>query len=508
MKFRSATTLVLAAALFLSTFSLLTAHTPAVAAPPPDPDPPSPFQLDQYGPRDSDNVVLKWNEELLQAIRLHPKETGPTITSRALGVLHTAIYDAWAAYDPVAKGVVYRQKPDPQRTEDNKKKAISFAAYYTLKDLFPPDRYPHIADAGFDGQFAALGYNDGDTSLPAQVGIAAATAVTNYRHTDGSNQLGGYANTTVQYTPKNSWNQVNDRWHWQPLCVPTPPPGATSCEASGGTVQQPLTPQWQTIKPFALSSAQQFKVPGPPKTLSGYSTADIVQALADTSNLDDRKKVTAEYWADGPRSEFPPGHWAIFAQVTSRRMNNSLDTDVKMFFALGNAVMDAGIAAWWTKYQPQWDFVRPITAIREHYKGQKINSWLGPNQGYGLVDASRWIPYQHLNVVTPPFPEYVSGHSTFSGAAMMVLRSFTGTDVLGASVTIKADTSQFESSTPATDITLSWPTYTAAADEAGISRRYGGIHFKSGDYHGRNLGASIGNAVWVKARSYFNGTAK
>jgi hypothetical protein len=505
MKFRSATTLVLTAALLISMFSVLTANSPAVAAPPPDPDPPSPFQLDQYGPSPDDNVVLKWDEELLQAVRLHPAQTGPTITSRALAVLHTAIYDAWAAYDPVAKGVNYRLKPDPQRTEANKAKAISYAAYTTLLDLFPVSRYPNIAQAGFDGQMAALGYSTtgSDGTLPAQVGIAAANAVLAYRHADGSNQLGGYVNTTVPYTPKNTWNQVNDKWAWQPLCVPTPPPGATSC---GGSIQQPLSPHWQNIKPFALTAAYKLEVPGPTKSGSSYSTADIVTALADTSNLDDRKKVTAEYWADGPHSEFPPGHWAIFAQVTSRRRHNTLDTDAKMFFVLGNAVMDAGIAAWWTKYK--WDFVRPITAIREHYKGQMITTWLGPNQGYGLRPAEQWIPYQHLNVVTPPFPEFVSGHSTFSGAAQMALRGFTNSDALGAAVTIKADTSQFESNTPATDVTLSWATYTAAADEAGISRRYGGIHFKSGDLQGRSLGQSIGVGALSKAKTYFNGTAK
>ena len=505
MKFRSATTLVLATALALSVFSVVSTNHSARAAVPPDPDPPSPFQLNQYGPSDSDDVVLKWNEELLQAVRLHPPQTGPTITARALGVLHTAIYDAWAAYDPVAKGVYYRQKPYPQRTEANKAKAISFAAYTTLKDLFPNPPYTNIAAAGFDGQFAALGYNSSDTSLPAQVGLAAANAVLAARHADGSNQLGGYVNNSVSYTPKNTWNQVNDRWHWQPLCVPTPPPGATTCN---GTIQQPTTPHWQKVKPFALTAPNQYKVSGPLKTASGYSTADIVQALADTSNLDDRKKVTAEYWADGPKSEFPPGHWAIFAQVTSRRNHYSLDTDVKMFFVLGNALLDASIAAWWTKFQPQWDFVRPITAIREHYKGQMITTWLGPNQGYGLRPAEQWIPYQHLNVVTPPFPEYVSGHSTFSGAAEKALRFFTNSDVLNASVTIKAGSSQFETNTPATDITLSWPTYSAAADDAGISRRYGGIHLRSGDLHGRGLGQSVGTAVYATATTYFNGTAK
>ena len=503
MKLRLATTLVLATALVLSTFSLLSINSPAKADPPPDPDPPSPFQLDQYGPSPNDNVVLKWNEELLQAVRLHPAQTGPTITARALGVLHTSIYDAWAAYDPVAKGVHYRQKPDPQRTEDNKKKAISYAAYATLLDLFPSTRYPNIAQAGFDGQMVALGYSTtSDGSLPAQVGLAAATAVINYRHNDGSNQLGGYANLTTPYTPKNTWNTVTDRWAWQPLCVPTPPPGAATC---GGSVQNALTPHWQNIKPFALTSPSQYKVSGPAKTPSGYSTADIVELHKDTSNLDDRKKIIAEYWADGPKSEFPPGHWAVFAQVTSRRRNHSLDTDVKMFFVQGNAVMDAGIAAWWTKYK--YDFARPITAVREHFKGQQINTWLGPNQGFGTRPAEQWIPYQHLNVVTPPFPEYVSGHSTFSGASQISLRSFTNSDVLNASVTIKKNTSAFENNTPATDITLTWPTYSSAAADAGLSRRYGGIHFRSGDYHGRTLGQQIGAAVYAKATRYFNGTA-
>ena len=439
MKHKLATTLLVVAALVMSTFSIFSSTRPAKAAPN-DPDVPPPlFQLDQYGPRETDNVVLKWNEELLQTIRANPAGTGPTITARALGVLHSATFDAWAAYDSVAvptrRPQGWTRRPVGERTGPsagpNKDKAISFAAYKTLVDLFPSRQSDYAA------QMAELNYSLSDTTPPATVGNDAAQRVIDYRHTDGSNQLGddpngtpgvAYSDTTG-YQPKNTWNQVNDRWAWQPLCVPnpSPPPGATLCP--GGAVQKALTPQWKNVKPFALLSAWQYKVPGPAKNPDGsYSTADIELEYNDSKDLSDTNKVKAEYWADGPKSEFPPGHWAVFAQVASRRRNHSVDTDAKMFFALGNALLDASIAAWAPKYK--YDFVRPITAIREHYRGQQIRSWRGPYQGYGWVSGEQWIPYQAPNVITPPFPEYTSGHSTFSAAGARVLNAFTTSDVL------------------------------------------------------------------------------
>jgi hypothetical protein len=231
-----------------------------------------------------------------------------------------------------------------------------------------------------------------------------------------------------------------------------------------------------------------------------------ITSVGDTADLDDPSKIKAEYWADGPRSEFPPGHWAVFAQALSRQRRHSLDDDVKLFFTLGNALMDASIAAWAWKYK--YDYARPITGIREHYRGRQVTSWPGPYQGYGLVQGERWIPYQELNVVTPPFPECVSGHSTFSAAGARVLATFTGSDAFGASVTVTAGASRIEPrtpthpGTPARDMTLSWPTLSAAADEAGWSRRYGGIHFESGDLHGQELGRQIGWDDWFKAQSY------
>jgi hypothetical protein len=431
------------------------------------------------------------------------------VVARAISVLHTAIFDAWSAYNPKATATRLGRtlkRPPREHTLANKNKAISFAAYTALVDLFP------ARQADFAEQMAMLGYatNSSDTSTPATVGTTSAQSVLDYRHADGSNQLNGYADTTG-YQPVNTWDKVNDPWRWQPLCVPLPSPGTTTCLSP----QRPTTPQWKNVKSFALTSPVQFTPPGPDKLADGsFSPKNVDDLLALTSGangsgLTDKQKVTAEYWADGPKSELPPGHWALIAQVVSRIRGHSLDYDVQMFFALGNALLDASIAAWAAKYK--WDFVRPTTAIRERYKNKQVTSWLGPYQGYGPVDGSQWIPYQSPTVVSPPFPEYVSGHSTFSSAAATILNLFTGSDAFNAYVTVRAGTSLFEprtstqAGTPAGDITLTWPTLTAAAKDAGLSRRLGGIHFQDGDEDGYALGRSVGANTLLKTMQHING---
>jgi hypothetical protein len=189
--------LMLVVAVCLSTVGPAIGQT-AAGPPPPPPapddrgDPPPLFTFDQYPPSANDNVVLQWDEELLQAVRALPP--GPTVTARAIGVLHTAIFDAWAAYDPKATGTRLGRtlrRPPREHTLANKNKAISFAAYKTLVDLFPARQFD------FAEQMAFLGYavNGSDTSTPATVGTTAAQAVIDYRHADGSNQLNGYADT-------------------------------------------------------------------------------------------------------------------------------------------------------------------------------------------------------------------------------------------------------------------------------------------------------------------------
>jgi hypothetical protein len=150
----------------------------------------------------------------------------------------------------------------------------------------------------------------------------------------------------------------------------------------------------------------------------------------------------------------------------------------------------SAIVAWDAKYS--YNTWRPITAIQA-----------AGDAGNDQVQADpTWTPF----LVSPNFPEYVSGHSTFSAAAAQILFRFTGSDDFGDSAKILKGNSNIEPGlTPSDDITLSWPTFSAAADEAGLSRRFGGIHFPDGDLRGRTLGRQVGEQVWNKALSYING---
>jgi hypothetical protein len=482
-----------------------------------------------FGPNEAtDNAILRWNERLLESIRANPRGTGPTVSARSIGILHTATYDAWAAYDAVAVDTRQRLRANPtlrrptgERTAENKSKAISYAAYRVLLNLFP------TRASTFSSYMSSLTYdpNDGSTdpATPQGVGNLAAKEVLDFRASDGSNQTLNpdgtvtYPNNTT-YTPTNKWNQVTDPTKWQQLCVltaagaannmpPVPDTNACATTNSNYALQTPATPQWKNVTPFGpldpvTHYPPLFQLPGPPS-----GTAEVAQGLKDASNLSETQKARADYWADGPRSEFPPGHWAVFAQALSRMRKNTLDGDAKLFFGLGSALMDASISAWAAKYQ--YDSVRPVTAIRHHYTGKMVNSWLGPGKGYGSVLGQNWLPYQELTVVTPPFPEYVSGHSTFSAAARTVLVMFSGNnDSFNAKVVIKAGSSKIEPGiAPSKDVTITWKTLSAAADDAGWSRRWGGIHLLAGDQQGRALGRLIGYDDWNKAQTYFNGTA-
>jgi hypothetical protein len=443
-----------------------------------------------------DNVVLLWDEAALQAIR--DTRPAPTVTARALAMVHASIYDAWAAYDPRAVGTRLGgslRRPPAERTLANKSTAISYAAYRTLVSLFP------ARSGAFDTLMASLGHDPAEDAAdtdPAGVGNRAAAAVLAYRAGDGANQVGGYADTTG-YQPVNTPDEVLDLDRWQPLRLPS------------GTVQTWATPHWYRVTPFALRSAAQFRPDGPVAHVDERgrpNRAYLRQArevLRDSRRLDDRSKSIAAYWWDGPSTELPPGHWCLLARYVSRRDRHSVDQDAKMFFALTGALLDASIAAWDAKRA--YDSVRPITAIRELYRDRTVLAWGGPGRGTRSIRGGDWLPYQPPAVVTPPFAEYVSGHSTFSAAAAEVLASFTGGQRFGFSVTIPAGSSMIEPDVPARPVTLSFRTFADAADQAGRSRRYGGIHFRDGDLDGRELGRRVGATAWAKARGYFDGTA-
>ncbi len=467
------------------------------------------------------NVVVRWNEALLRAVR--ESKLGPPMVARALAVAHTCAYDAWAAYDRIAVGTrlgdVLR-RPARERRYENKVEAVSHATYRAAVDLFPGSKA-----TVFDPLMASLGLDPDngprDTTAPAGIGYLAAEAVLTFRHRDGANQLGDepggkpgvpYSDYTG-YTPANEamdtraaleLSTVHDVNRWQPL---------TYVDGAGNLVTPSFVgPHWQLVRPFAMVSARALRSPtGPARHGSPEFLAQANELIEVSANLTDEQKVIAEYWADGPRSELPPGHWNLFAQQVAHRdrtgsSEHDLDLAVKLFFALTNAISDAGCCAWDNKVA--FDSVRPITAIRWLFQGKTITAWAGPGRGTQRIAGEAWFPYQPTSFPTPPFAEYSSGHSNFSGAGAEILRLFTGSDRFGGSVTISRGSSRVEPGlVPARDLTLTWATFSDAAAEAGISRRYGGIHFTQGDLDARQTGRAVARRCWAKAQTYFDGTA-
>jgi hypothetical protein len=469
-----------------------------------------------------DSVVLLWNAAALQGVR--DSKLGPPMVARALAIVHTCIFDAWAAYDHHALGTRLGgalRRPAGERTVANMNTAISFAAYRAAVDLFPGDRA-----SVFDPLMSRLGYDPTNTTVdittPAGLGNVAARAVLDVRHRDGANQLGDEpgGNPGVAYSDYSDYTAGNDPMdlrpgakfdpakvrdpdRWQPLRY---------VDATGAVVTQSFVgAQWQHVTPFALTNVGQLRSPiGPAKHGTQAYRSQARALLAISAGLTDEQKMIAEYWADGPRSELPPGHWDLFAQYVSRRDHHGphkhgIAADVKLFFALTNAIFDASICCWDNKRF--FESIRPITAIRYLFRGQQVRAWGGPYLGTRLLDGADWLPYQASTFPTPPFPEYSSGHSTFSAAGAEILRLFTGSDYFGASVRFPAGSSKFEAgAVPARDVTMRWETFSEAANQAGLSRRYGGIHFEQGDLDARVAGRLVAKQAWVKAHSYLSGT--
>ncbi len=481
-------------------------------------------------------VAARWNEVALEAVRLG--DAKPTEITRALHITHAAMYDAWAAYDNDAVGAYTDMTAVGAGNHMSHSTAISYAAHAALVEVFPHARF--LFDTMLD-ELAAQAEDMGEP-IPEEareIGLAAAEGVLAARANDGSNAENDFADTSG-YEPVNpdSGEPIVDPNHWTPLRVPNGTvrdengiPIATDNPATYD-LQKPLTPHWGDVTPFAIEDGDAYRPEAPPELgdFSEYvdqtgkvTTGDAAYreqfgaVLEISAGLTGAQKATAEYWADGPRSSTPPGHWNEIAQDVSMREGHDLGQDVKFFFALNNALFDTGIAVWDAKYE--YDYVRPQTAIRHLFEGQQVEAWIGPNQGTGLIDGGDWIPYQDVTFVTPPFPEYGSGHSGFSFAAATIIDAFTGTpllydgvsrgvqdldgdgqrDLIG-SFTARELTFEDYDGPP---IELRWETVWDAAADAGLSRLYGGIHIQDGDLSAREIGAEVGADVWAATSRLF-----
>jgi hypothetical protein len=583
----------------------------------------APYLIDGCTPADlrGRSVARVWDEAMLDAIRRDLP--APTTHARNLFHASAAMWDAWAAYDPTADGYFVKEKDTAPDVEAARETAISYAAYRVL--LW---RYSYGANMQvtfeelsriMESLCLRITFTSTKGSSPAALGNRIAAAAIRFGKKDGSLERLHYADES--YVPANTplvvsdaGTAMHDPTFWQPLALDQNI--AQNGIAVPGKVQTFVGAQWGHVRGFALPRSQMGVPidPGAPAigtpAAAAYKEAavDVIRRSATLDPADgqmidigldamgnnplgtndgrgyalnpvtgkpyapervpraDFARILAEFWADGPNSETPPGHWNVLAnqvsdspQLAGRIGPGAADRlrwDVKLYFALNGAVHDAAIAAWGLKRRYQ--SVRPISMIRylashgqssdpalpsydpeglplipglielvtaassalggrhaalaDHVGEIAIRAWRGPAPagGVGWMLGERWAPYQRATFVTPAFPGFVSGHSTFSRAAAEVLAAYTGSPYFPGGEFTQTFTPgylKFEPG-PTKPLTLQWATYYDAADQAGISRLYGGIHIAADDFAGRRIGSTVGKQAWALAERYFAGTAR
>ena len=575
------------------------------------------------------SVARRWDDALLNAIRR--ALPNPPVHARNLFHVSVAMWDAWAAYDATASGYLFKEKLHVDRCDvaAARNEAMSYAAFRILTARFIKAVGADKSLSEFADLMDELSYppaiitTDGDTA--AAVGNRIAKTVLDYGSTDGSNEANGYAAPDykavnpplVVALPEISMVDPN---RWQPLQIEHLVSQNGVVLPSG--VQTAVGPHWGHVTSFGIPDGGPSGVPfdpGPQPRLGDPATdalfkAQAVEVIRDSSLLDlandamvdispgqigantlgsndgrgratnpvtghpyapdmarasDYYRAIAEFWADGPSSETPPGHWNVLANAVSDALApnlriggkgpvvDRLQWDVKLYLALNGAVHDAAIAAWGLK--GRYDGNRPISMIRYMASlGQSTDPSLasynkeglplvpgliemvtpektaigGPMRSTmigeegkiairawrsGIADPSaphvswilgtRWMPYQLPTFVTPSFQGYISGHSTFSRAAAEVLTAITGSEFFPGGISersITAGTFRIENG-PTADVVLQWATYYDAADQAGQSRLFGGIHVQADDFTGRIVGSTCGKDAWALAQRYYAG---
>jgi membrane-associated phospholipid phosphatase len=382
------------------------------------------------------DVVLLWNDTALMAIKAD--RTPPPIAARNLAVVHAAVYDAvnavYATHEPYR--VIAAAKPGSSAAA-----AAAVAAHRVLLSLYP--RLVERFDAALDESLASVAEGPAKTDGIA-LGQAVAEKMLEWRQSDAPAQQSEYASSSAL-----------GRWQ------PTPP-----------DYRAPLLPRWASLPCFAMRSGSQFRPAGPPALDSAAFVASYkeVKALgaANSSVRTADQTVIAHFWADGDGTVTPPGHWNRIAQTVAAQRQNSIADNARLFAMLNVALADAGVACWDCKYQ--FDYWRPVTAIRA---AVRLNN-------AALVADADWTPL----LPTPPFPSYTSGHSTFSAAAAAALTAFFGNDVRFTS-----------ESDGLPGVTRSYVSFAAAAEEAGLSRIYGGIHWDFDNRDGLAMGRALGEYV-------------
>lgn len=378
------------------------------------------------------DIVREWNTVALNAIK--SSSTPPPFASRALALMHTAMYDANNAVTKSRRSYL----PIPAAASDaSREAAVAQAARDVLAGLFPSQT------ASFDAKLAShLGGIAPGQSRDDGVSLGTTVALNflNHRANDGSNAP----------TP------------WTPGALPTSwnPTGASAT---------PLFNQFCFVQPWTMSSPSQFRQgapaqPGSPEFIAAYNEVKSLGDINSVTRTADQTEI-AKFWAAGSGTVTPPGMWNSIAQVVSAQHNTSFDDNLRLFAVLNMATADAAITSWDMKFH--YDYFRPVTAIR-------------------AMEDPTWTPL----IATPQFQAYSSGHSTFSSAGAAVLAAMYG-DSTPFSLTVT------DPSLGLFDVTRSFNGFAEAAAEAGQSRIYGGIHWQFDNTAGLTSGRLVGEQAYA-----------
>lgn len=386
------------------------------------------------------DAVLDWNKVLLDAVRAD--KTPPPKAARAMAVVHVSIFDAVNGITPGYTPYLVTSAAPNGASADA---AAVEAAYRALAALYPAQLATF--DAARSSSLAKIPDGTAKTagiSWGAQVAQAILAA-----------RAGDHSGDIVTYSAPTGAN-----W-W----IPTAPAFAA-----------PLLPNWPAVTPWCMSRGDQFRSDAPPPPNSAAYT-DAFREVKQLGRVDSSTRTAEQtqialFWADGAGTATPPGHWLAIAQTLSEQHNLTLTQNARLFALLSLTAADAAIVAWDTKYAyGNW---RPITAIQHADSDGNPDTDADPN----------WTSL----IATPPFPSYTSGHSTFSASSARLLAHFFGSDTISFST----------ASDGLPGVTRSFTTLTQAAEEAGQSRIYGGIHWQFDNQTALRNGRALADEVFFR----------
>ncbi len=591
--------------------------------------PPGTCPPNEVDPEPEGSMARRWNEQLLNSVRRDLPR--PTVHARNLFHVSAALWDVWAAYDETADGYLVRERLTADDINAAREEAMSYAAYRILSHRYGQAIGGEVSVDCYNGFMQTLGFDpsksDAEGDSPSALGNRIGQAYIDAFADDGANEQMNYADPdgfrseTPRLVVDTPGSGTDDPMVWQQIVLAEAVTQNGIPEGAG--VRGYIGPHWGAVTAFALErsapEAPYFDVADrAPTALDDELIDATVEVLRYTAELDiedgvmidispgaqgnstlgtndgtghpinpatdqpyapnmvlrgDFARLMAEFWADGPESETPPGHWNTLANDAADSPGfefrlfgqgepmDRLAWDVHVYLALNGALHDAAIAAW--ELKRTYLSARPITLIRTlgargqrsdpngpsydpegipledglieviteassapgqrhahlaRYVGEvAVFSWRGEpgdreNEvgGIGWIRAVDWVPYQRRTFVTPAFPGFTSGHSTFSRSAAEVLTQLTGSAYFPGGVggyTLEPGWLTFEFG-PTKTVDLQWATYYDAADQAGLSRLWGGIHVNHDDFVGRTVGSEVAQRAVERATTHYDGTAE